>query len=83
MTNILGVHRHEKKSGQKYVLSFLDSTEKTGKKNSKVPLMSYLQKTGSKRRRKQSDDMKMQQNSPTQEKIHKYINKLSSAKLHF
>lgn len=53
------------------------------KKNSKVPLMSYLQKTGSKRRRKPSDDMKMQQNSPTQEKIHKYINKLSSAKLHF
>lgn len=52
-------------------------------KNSKVLLMSYLQKTGSKRRRKQSDDMKMQQNSPTQEKIHKYINKLSSAKLHF
>lgn len=52
-------------------------------KNSKVPLMSYLQKTGSKRRRKQSDDMKMQQNSPTQEKIHKYINKPSSAKLHF
>lgn len=34
-------------------------------KNSKVLLMSYLQKTGSKRRRKQSDDMKMQQNSPT------------------
>lgn len=71
MTNTLGVHRHQKQSGQKYVLSFLDSTEKTGKKNSllKVPLMSYLQKTGSKRRRKQSDNMKMQQNSPTQEKI--------------
>lgn len=29
----------------------------------KVPLMRYVQKTGSKRRRKQSDSMKMQQNS--------------------
>lgn len=62
---------------------FWTPLRKQEKKNSKVPLMSYLQKTGSKRRRKQSDDMKMQQNSPTQEKIHKYINKLSSAKLHF
>ncbi|XP_039474025.1 uncharacterized protein LOC120442194 [Oreochromis aureus] len=69
MTNTLGVHRHQKKSGQKYVLSFWTPLRKQEKNSLLKVLFNELSAENRKQMKKKTDNMKMQQNSPTQEKI--------------